>query len=225
MWKKLPIDNRYKVSEDGKIKGLDGRVLKQSKDTRGYLFVTLNNNYHQYHLSVHRAVALCYIPNPHNYPQVNHKDENKTNNSVDNLERCDNKYNSHYSHSKVVLMLDKKTGDVIKRFEALRDVDMYFEKNAHQSISKCCHHKPRYYSAYGYKWEFEDSLVEVKRGELLEHPLTEDNQQPSLDGKNSLKVQRLTPETAKAEYNGDTSTPHQTGYISDTGEDIVRAYK
>lgn len=99
------------------------------------------------------------------------------------------------------------------------------KKNAHQSISKCCHHKPRYYSAYGYKWEFEDSLVEVKRGELLEHPLTEDNQQPSLEGKNSLKVQRLTPETAKAEYNGDTSTPHQTGYISDTGEDIVRAYK
>lgn len=77
---------------------------------------------------MHRAVALCYIPNPHNYPQVNHKDENKTNNNVDNLEWCDNKYNSHYSHAKAVLMLDKKTGDVIKRFEALRDVDMYLGK-------------------------------------------------------------------------------------------------
>ena len=95
----------------------------------------------------------------------------------------------------------------------------------HQSISKCCLHKPNYYSAYGYKWEFEETLVEVKRGELLEHPLTEDNQQPSLESKDSLKVQRLTPETANAEYNGDTSTPHQIECNSNTGEDIVRAYK
>ena len=179
MWKELPIDPRYKVSKDGKIKGLDGRILKQAKDTRGYMFVTLNDNYRQFHLSIHRAVALCYIPNPHNLPQVNHKDEDKTNNSVENLEWCDNKYNSHYSHAKAVLMIDKVTGEVVKRFEALRDVDSYFGKNAHQSVSKCCLHKPRYHSAYGYKWIFEEPLVEVKRGELLEHPLTEDNQQPN----------------------------------------------
>lgn len=180
MWKELPIDPRYLVSEDGQIKGLDGRILKQAKDTKGYLFVTLNDNYHQYHLSMHRAVALCYIPNPHNLPQVNHKDKNKTNNNVSNLEWCDNKYNSHYSNAKAVLMIDKRTKKVIKRFEALRDTDIYFGKNAHQSISKCCLNKPRYYSAYGYLWKFEDQLVEVKRGELLEHPLTEDNQQPSI---------------------------------------------
>lgn len=179
MWKELPIDPRYKVSEDGKIKGLEGKILKQSKDTRGYLFVTLNSNYKQYHLSMHRAVAMCYIPNPHNLPQVNHKDEDKTNNNVENLEWCDNKYNSHYSHAKAVLMIDKVTGKVVKRFEALRDVDSYFDKDVHQSISKCCLHRPRYYSAYGYRWEFEEPLVEVKRGELLEHPLAEDNQQPS----------------------------------------------
>jgi hypothetical protein len=224
MWKELPVDPRYLVSEDGQIKGLDGRLLKQAKDTRGYLFVTLNNNYQQYHLSMHRAVALCYIPNPHNYPQVNHKDEDKTNNHYTNLEWCDNRYNSHYSHSKAVLMIDKDTNKVIKRFEAVRDVDEYFGAKAHQSVSKCCLHRPRYYSAYGYRWEFEDELVEVKRGELLEHPLTEDNQQPSLESKDSLKVQRLTPETTNVEYNGDTSTPHLIDCISNTGEDIVRAY-
>ena len=224
MWRKLPIDTRYRVSKDGRIMGLDGRIMKQAKDTRGYMFVTLNNNYKQFHLSVHRAVAMCYIPNPHNFPQVNHKDQNKTNNNVENLEWCNNKYNSHYSHSKPVLMIDKVTGQVIKRFEALRDTDIYFGKNAHQSISKCCLHKPRYYTAYGYKWEFEDSLVEVKGEELLEHPLTEDNQQPSLESKDSLKVQRLTPETALAEYNGDTSIPHQSGLVPHTGEEIVRTY-
>lgn len=179
MWKELPIDKRYKVSETGEIKGLDGRILKQGTDTNGYKFVTLNDNYKQFHLSVHRAVAMCYILNPHNYPQVNHKDEDKANNVYTNLEWCDNKYNSHYSHAKAVLMLDKKTNQVLKRFEALRDIDIYFGKNVHQSISYCCNHKPRYNSAYGYKWVFEDELVVVKRGELLEHPLTEDNQQPS----------------------------------------------
>lgn len=224
MWKELSIDPRYKVSEDGRIKGLDGRILKQAKDTRGYMFVTLNNNYKQYHLSVHRAVAICYIPNPHNLPQVNHKDEDKTNNVYTNLEWCDNKYNSHYSHSKAVLMINKNTNEVVKRFEALRDTDDYFGVHAHQSISKCCNHVPRYNTAYGYKWKFEDSLVEVKREELLEHPLTEDNQQPSLEIKDSLKVQRLTPETADAEYNGDTSIPHLIDCTSNAGEDIVRAY-
>lgn len=214
MWKELPIDPRYKVSENGQIKGLDGRILKQGTDTRGYKFVTLNNNYHQFHLSVYRAVAMCYIPNPHNLPQVNHKDENKTNNVYTNLEWCDNKYNSHYSHAKAVLMIDKNTKEVIKRFEALRDVDIYFGKNVHQSVSKCCLHKPRYYSAYGYEWKFEESLVELKRGELLEHPLTEDNQQPSLESKDSMKVQRLIPETTEVEYNGDTSTPHAKSCIN-----------
>ncbi len=224
MWRRLPIDTRYRVSEDGRILGLDGRILKQAKDSRGYLFVTLNNNYKQFHLSVHRAVAMCYIPNPHNYPQVNHKDKDKTNNNISNLEWCDNKYNSHYSNAKPVLMLDKLTGAVIKRFEAVRDIDIFFGKEVHQSICNCCIHKPKYKSAYGYKWEFEDSLVEVKGEELLEHPLTEDNQQPSLGIKDPLKVQRLTPETALAEYNGDTSIPHQTGLIPYTGEEIVRAY-
>jgi hypothetical protein len=121
-------------------------------------------------------------------------------------------------------MIDKDTNKVIKRFVAVRDVDEYFGAKAHQSVSKCCLHRPRYYSAYGYRWEFEDELVEVKRGELLEHPLTEDNQQPSLESKDSLKVQRLTPETTDVEYNGDTSTPHLIDCISNTGEDIVRAY-
>lgn len=179
MWRELPTDPRYKVSEYGQIKGLSGRVMKQAKDTRGYMYVTLSDNYHQRHLSVHRAVAMCYIPNPHNYPQVNHKDEDKTNNFYTNLEWCDNKYNSHYSHAKAVLMIDKDTDKVVRRFEALRDVDEYFGVKAHQSVSKCCLHRPMYKSAYGHKWEFEDSLVVVKRGELLEHPLTGDNQQPS----------------------------------------------
>lgn len=155
VWKKLPIDERYLVSNTGLIKGLNGKLLKQASDTRGYKFVTLHINGKQFHLSMHRAVALCFIPNIHNYTQVNHKDENKTNNNVENLEWCDNKYNSHYSNSKGVLMLDKNTEEVLRRFEALRDVDAYFGKDVHQSVSNCCNGKPYYNTAYGYKWRFE----------------------------------------------------------------------
>lgn len=156
-WKELPIDKRYLVSDTGEVKGLDGRILKQALDSRGYKFVTLNKDYKQFHLSVHRAVALCFIPNPDNLPQVNHIDENKTNNNVSNLEWCTNKYNSHYSNAKAVLMVDKNTNEVIRRFEAIRDVDTFLNKQAHQSISKVCKHLPKWNTAYGYKWEYEEN--------------------------------------------------------------------
>ena len=114
-------------------------------------------------MSIHRAVAPCYLPNPHNYAQVSHLNEDKTDNRVTNLEWCSNKYNSHYSNSKAVLMLNKQTNEVIRRFEALRDVDEFFGINAHQSVSKCCLHKPKYNSAYGYKWELFSNLnIEIQ---------------------------------------------------------------
>lgn len=180
MWKELPIDKRYKVSDTGEIKGLKGNILKQGTDTRGYKFVTLCNNKKQFHLSVHRAVAMCYIPNPHNYPQVNHIDENKKNNNVSNLEWCTNKYNAQYSNSKPILMIDINTNKVLRKFNSIRDVDLYFGKQVHQSVSNCCSHKKFYQTACGYKWEYENPLVVVKRGELLGHPLIKDNQQPSI---------------------------------------------
>ena len=84
----------YEVSNLGRVKSLisNGLILKQSKDKDGYYIVSLKRK----SFRVHRLVAIAFIPNPNNLAQVNHKDEDKTNNCVDNLEWCDATYNINY---------------------------------------------------------------------------------------------------------------------------------
>ena len=87
------MNNKYIISRDGSIYR-NGRKLKWDFNSKGYARVTLSGK----RSFVHRLVAQEYIPNPNNLPQVNHIDGNKLNNSVDNLEWCDNKYNNKHSY-------------------------------------------------------------------------------------------------------------------------------
>ena len=89
----------YYVDDSGKIysrKSGELKEIKQYPKTHGYLYVTLRKNNKRYYLRVHRLVADTFIPNPDNLPEVNHKDENKTNNRVDNLEWCTSSDNKIY---------------------------------------------------------------------------------------------------------------------------------
>lgn len=84
------------MSNSGHIKNKHGRILKP-EIRNGYYSVGLMKNGKRIHKRIHRLVAEAFISNPDNLPQVNHKDENKLNNEVSNLEWCDNTYNTHYS--------------------------------------------------------------------------------------------------------------------------------
>lgn len=106
----IGYDGLYQVSNLGRIKRLSRtivsnnrsqfsvkeKILKLGTHKRGYKTIMLHKNKKHKLWLVHRLVALNFIPNPNNLPQINHKDEDKTNNCVENLEWCTNEYNAHY---------------------------------------------------------------------------------------------------------------------------------
>ena len=97
IWRK--INERYSVSNLGNVKSNYAnkeKVLKPFVDVRGYLKVDLRSPGYRKSVFVHRLVAEAFIPNPLNKKEVNHIDEDKTNNKVDNLEWCDTHYNCNF---------------------------------------------------------------------------------------------------------------------------------
>ena len=90
----------YQISDTGIVMNKKtGKELKQ-QEKKGYMNVNLFKNGKKINKLVHRLVAQTFIPNPNDYPQINHKDENPKNNKVNNLEWCTAKYNSNYGTHK-----------------------------------------------------------------------------------------------------------------------------
>ena len=158
------FENIYEVSDQGRVKSVGygkERILKPGRDGSGYLQVNLCKNGEKKMCKVHRLVAQTFTPNPDNLPQVNHKDENKENNSVQNLEWCDSKYNINYGNrnqmvsiklSKPVLQYTK-SGVFVREWKSARDVQRnlgYFNNN----ISNCCNGRYKY--AYDFIWKYKD---------------------------------------------------------------------
>lgn len=100
-WRIIKKFPKYEVSNKGRVRKIStNRLLYLKHHTSGYQQVTIQENNKKYYLYVHKLVAEAFIPNPNDFPLINHKDENKTNNLANNLEWCTPKYNANYGTCK-----------------------------------------------------------------------------------------------------------------------------
>lgn len=188
-WKDIEgYEGLYQVSNLGRVKSLDRiiyrnngriqtlreRILKPAKISGGYQFVLLSKDGKTKHCLVHRLVASAFIENPNDYTDVNHIDENKINNRVDNLEWCNRKYNMNYGtrnerarkaisksltnnlkRCKPVAQIDKSTGQIINIWPSVRECG---RNGFHQgNICSCCRGEQK--TSKGYIWKYLSDVV------------------------------------------------------------------
>ena len=168
LWKEIPdTDGKYLISTAGEVMAISRRVKfgnvfrwtktnirTARKKENGYLELEILGKHHY----IHRLVAEAFIPNPYNFPCINHKDENKENNSVENLEWCDYYYNANYG-TRTKRAKEKQFGD---RFAVINiDTGEVYKtpKDAsratgihNDSISRVCKGKSK--TAGGYRWRY-----------------------------------------------------------------------
>lgn len=151
--------DRYAKQPKGGLRLIKGRILNQYINRCGYLFVSLSKNGKVKKITIHRLVAQAFIPNPDNLPEVNHKDECKTNNRADNLEYCTRKYNLYYGtgnsrradkQSKPVLQFDLQ-GNFIKEWSSL--IEAGRNGFGQGNISLCCQGKQKFHKGFIWKYK------------------------------------------------------------------------
>lgn len=179
-WKDIVgYENEYQINQFGEIRTLKDSpklkkydVLKPQKSKRnGYVYQMLYKNGKEKLLRVHRLVAMAFLPNPNNLPQVNHKDGNKQNNSVDNLEWCEQSDNMKHAYKnglqipsenqrKAIINTNKlkqkkvcqiKDSEIINTFSGISEASRQ-TKISISCISRCCNLKRK--STTGYEWRF-----------------------------------------------------------------------
>ena len=170
IWKDIiGYEGLYQVSNKGNVKNKQrNKYLVPKKNNRGYLGIELTNEKHRKMFLIHRLVAQSFISNPKRLPNVNHKDENPKNNSVENLEWCSQSYNVLYSMQKQGKNSIKKNGvarnsknkDTHKSIKNI-EKNIVFENSLQikqkygykqSSILDCCRGKRK--TAYSYHWQF-----------------------------------------------------------------------
>lgn len=190
LWKDIKgYENLYRISNFGRIISLDrilrkkdrwgnvinyklkGKEIKSSLNNKGYSIIRLYKNKKSKTFLLHRLVAEAFIPNPKGLLEINHKDENKDNNCVDNLEWCTRKQNNNYGiqskdgrrstskfRMKKVCQYDHN-GNLINVFDGIRLAE---EKTgiANQNICKCCQGKVE--TAGGYVWKYYEDDSDCK---------------------------------------------------------------
>lgn len=179
-YRPIPGFEKYGIAIDGEVQHLRTGHIKTPVLNKkgGYYIVNLYDAAGKLHRPlVHRLVALTYLPNPNNLPQVNHKDENKLNNHVENLEWCSVEYNLNYGTrlqrisekmtgqtrqpyhrtnplpTKPVIQIDKEQDIVIQVYASVTDAAKALGKGA-TTIRQVAQHEKYCHTAAGFRWEY-----------------------------------------------------------------------
>lgn len=190
---------RYVISNFGRVVSLSrkvsnhtgyinkpSRLLKPHKDKKGYARTYLDKGDGKTRfVPIHRLVAIAFIPNPDNKPQVNHIDGNKENNNVDNLEWVTNQENHNHAilnglypnqkelrekckreertqpgkQPKAVLQMDINTEEVLARYDSIADAAKAVGCKSPSNIGGCCRNRYGRKTICGYKWKYESEVV------------------------------------------------------------------
>lgn len=169
-WKDIPNCKGYQASNNGKVKSISRvvwngkgyytipeKILKPTIHKQGYEYLNLCINGKTKRVFVHRLVAETFIDNSNNYPIINHKDENKQNNNVDNLEWCTYEYNNNYGthkgiNKKKIIQLDKSDNE-IKIWNSIQEASEYLSIPRNNIYCVLCRKRK---SAGGYRWKYKD---------------------------------------------------------------------
>lgn len=184
-WRDIPnYEGIYQVSNLGQVRSLDRIVSMRSPQNirsikgkfmkpfieEGYKRLCLTKNGKKRKLWVHRLVAMAFIPNPNNLPEINHIDENPANNHVDNLEWCDRLYNIHYGTRTERMAISQGCsveqltlqGDVINTFYSFHEAARAIGNSASASAI-CAVCRGRFKSYYGFKWRYKHGCADSNK--------------------------------------------------------------
>lgn len=179
-------EGRYEVSSYGRIKSICAfkNLTREifsfgSVEPHGYRIITLTLNGEKRRFYIHRLVALAFIPNPDNLPCINHIDENKGNNHIENLEWCTYKYNSNYgtcterrsAKRRMEICCFTENGTLVKTYNSMREA---VEKEGvdWSSLSGCC--KGKFTSCNKKIWLLKKDIhllpKRIEKYHQVEHP-------------------------------------------------------
>lgn len=176
MYKEIEEADGIWIYDDGRVWSVKrNKFLPTSSDGKGYLKVSLWADGKVKTIKIHRLVAKYFVPNPNNFKEVNHIDENKANNNKNNLEWCDRKYNINYGTNRKRAALSNRNnscskrvcqynvdGTFIKEYPSLSEASRQMNKKSvhgEQNISMCAKGVTK--TAYGYIWKFSNYNKEI----------------------------------------------------------------
>lgn len=187
IWKRIPGYENYEASNIGRVRSVDrcviyannrgtrfyyGKVLSQNI-VGGYCTVNLCFGKNKYSVKVHRLVALAFLQNPNNYPIINHKDENKQNNHVSNIEWCTYRHNvrwgcaiekqkanreDYFQRKRKPIVQYSIKGDFIEKYDSMTQA-YNITGIAISCISACCNRRVK--TAGGYVFRYDSDNFDI----------------------------------------------------------------